>query len=87
MAFTNEYITEKTDSIKDNSMGQKIKNKSNGYVHGAIAGGVIGVFSAVIFKKRMIVWGVVGAIAGGYIGYKVAEEVNTDNEFKNYSKN
>lgn len=69
-------IDDKIKDIKD--YGRKIQNSSNAYVNGAVAGGVIGVITAAVFKWKYVRSGFLGAIIGGYIGYKIAEEANKD---------
>lgn len=83
---TSEELKDKAKSISDNTFGKKIINKSNGYINGAIAGGVIGIFCAAIFKQRYLVCGGVGILLGGYIGFRLAEESNKRIEFTNVAK-
>lgn len=83
---TSEELKDKAKSISDNTLAKKILNKSNGYINGAIAGGVIGIFSAAIFKQRYLIFGGAGVLLGGYIGAKLAEETNKRIEFTNIAK-
>ncbi len=80
-----EKLKDSAESVNDDTYGKKILNKSNGYVNGAIAGAVIGVFCAVIFKGKYIMFAGIGTLAGGYIGYKIAEEKNKEIKFTNFS--
>ncbi len=86
MVTIDDTIKENTKSIKNDTYGKKIQNKSNGYVNGAITGAVVGVIAAAIFKWSYIKTGLILGIAGGYVGFKIAEEMNKDLGFKRPSK-
>ena len=83
---TSEYIKSKAESVNNNTYGKQIANKSSGYINGAIAGGVIGVLSAAMFKGRYLMWGGIGVLVGGYVGSRLAEESNSKIEFTNVAK-
>lgn len=81
-----DKIKENAKDIGNNTFSEKVKSKSNAYVNGAIAGAVVGVLTAVIFKWKYIPCGVIGAIAGGYVGSKISESVNKDLGLKNLKR-
>jgi outer membrane lipoprotein SlyB len=81
-----DKVKENTKKISNSTFSEEIKSKSNAYVNGAIAGGVVGILTAVIFKWKYIPCGVIGAIAGGYIGSKISESVNKDLGLKNLKR-
>lgn len=60
----------------------KIKKKAFGYRQGAMVGGIVGVVGALLLKKSIWLFGVIGLVGGGYIGYKVAETIENKTEFK-----
>ncbi len=68
-----EAIKENISRLKDKSYGKKMFDKATGYKIGATIGGLTGLIAAFVFKSKMVVCGVVGAVAGGYIGYKICE--------------
>ena len=60
---------ENGEENKENKTESKDFPSSDGYKEGAIAGGIVGLVLAFALKKSIILGGVVGLIAGGYIGH------------------
>lgn len=79
-----EEISQQAAEINKGTYGEKIMTKAKAYKTGAIVGGICGLACAFIFKGKMVLYGVIGAVAGGYIGYRVVENVEEQPEFKNY---
>ncbi len=63
---------------------KKINDKSAGYRKGATFGLIGGVLVAMVFKKSLVIGGLIGLVSGGYIGYKVAEASESSSGFKNF---
>ena len=78
-----EEIKEETKPIVET-----IRTTAKSYAKGALIGGVLGGIFALATKRRVILWGGLGVIAGGFIAYRIAESsdkaVNNKTEFKNY---
>jgi uncharacterized protein YcfJ len=81
MGFSQEKIKSNYRSMESGAFASAIKSKANGYKNGAIAGGVTGLVCALIFKGKVVIWTVVGAVAGGYIGYKISESSEEQSAF------
>lgn len=73
--------------IENGKFGSKMNEKSVGYKKGAVVGLVAGVLTGLYFKKNLIMFGLIGVVAGGYVGYKVAEASEVKNGFKNFGNN
>ncbi len=63
-----------------------IVDKASGYTTGAIAGGIGGFIIAMMLDGKPIKYIIVGIVAGGFIGYKIAEANDNGKKmiFKNY---
>jgi uncharacterized protein YcfJ len=86
-------MLDSTDNIKNNyysmqsgTFASKINNKADGYKKGAIVGALAGVVCAILFKGKIVLWTVVGAVGGGFLGYKIAENIEQQPEFINGEK-
>lgn len=81
-------IEKNINEMKNGTYGEKMNQKSVGYKKGAVVGLVVGVLAGMYFKKNLIMFGLIGVVGGGYVGYKIAEATETQNGFKNLgSKN
>jgi uncharacterized protein YcfJ len=61
--------------IKKHNIIGTANKQYNSYKEGSLIGGLIGGLSALILGKKIILFTIIGAVAGGYISY----EVNKDN--------
>jgi len=77
-------IEKNMNEIKNGTYGQKMNHKSAGYKKGAVVGLVVGVLIGMYFKKSLIMFGLIGVVGGGYLGYKIAEATETKSDFKNF---
>lgn len=77
-------IEKNINEINNGIYGKKMNDKSVGYKKGAVVGLVVGVLAGMYFKRSLFMFGLIGVVGGGYIGYKIAEASETKNEFKNY---
>lgn len=62
--------------MNEGTFSSKKLNKSKGYANGAIVGLIAGVLAGMYFKKKLWMFGAIGAVAGGYIGYMIAEAMD-----------
>ena len=86
MAGIDEKINENKKKIKNNTYGKDMADKAKGYTTGAIVGGISGFLAGYfLIKGKLVLSTVVGVVAGGYIGYKVAEDSQVKQEF-NFKK-
>lgn len=76
-------VEKNVSQIKDGTYGKKINDKSVGYKKGAIIGLIVGVVGGFYFKKNLFLFGTIGLVGGGYIGYKIAEASDVRNSFVN----
>jgi uncharacterized protein YcfJ len=86
MSDNAENIKNNYHSMQSGAFASRINNKADGYKKGAIFGALAGCVCAILFKGRIILWTVVGGIGGGYIGYKIAENIEQQPEFINGEK-
>ena len=63
-----------------------IQETSKKYAKGAIVGGVALAVFAAITRRSILGWGVIGAIAGGFITHKLSDEKINSVEKKSYKK-
>jgi uncharacterized protein YqgC (DUF456 family) len=77
-----EIIKENIKDIKNGNYAEKNINKSKAYKKGAITGLFIGILGSIYFKKNIFLGGLIGFVAGGYIGYKISENLEIKHEFK-----
>ena len=56
----------------------ELKEKSKTYAKGAIVGAVIGMVFAAATHRRLLLWGGIGLLAGGFITHKFSEDKITD---------
>lgn len=63
---------------------EEIKNETDGYKNGAIAGGIIGFLYTAYFRKNIVLGILIGIVAGGYIGNMFTNTTTTikKTEFK-----
>jgi uncharacterized protein YcfJ len=80
-------IDKNVKEINNGTYGTKINDKAVGYKKGAIVGLILGVLTGMYFKQNLILFGVIGVVGGGYIGFKIAESSEDKNEFKNLGSN
>lgn len=78
-------VEKNINEMKNGTYSKKIMDKSVGYKKGAVIGVISGVLLGIYFKKNIILFGTVGLVGGGYIGYKIIEATESKSEFKNYS--
>lgn len=76
-----EKINENKKKLNNNTYGKDMADKAKGYTTGAIVGGIGGFLAGYYFKGNLVVYTVIGIVAGGYIGYKVAEDSQEKPEF------
>jgi hypothetical protein len=81
-----EEIKNNYNSMQSGVFASKISNKADGYKKGAIAGALLGAIGAILFKGKIILWISVGGVAGGYMGYKIAENIEQRPDFLNGEK-
>lgn len=66
----------------------EIKEQSKAYTTGALIGGIVAATTALILKKRVILWSVIGVVVGGFISHRIyksgKETSKTNTNFKNY---
>ncbi len=80
-------IEKNVNDMDNGKFGSKMSTKAVGYKKGAVVGLVAGVLTGLYFKKNLMLFGLIGVVAGGYVGYKIAEASETKNEFKNFGSN
>lgn len=56
------------------------------YKNGAFVGGLLGGMVGLFLGKRIILWIVGGAVAGGYINYEIHKEDNETISFKKFKQ-
>lgn len=83
MALSSDDIKNNYASMQSGKIATSLNDKAEYYKKGAIIGGVAGFAGAMIFGGKFILWSFIGAVAGGYIGYKIAENNNSQPEFTN----
>lgn len=81
-----DKIKNNAKEIKDGTYGSNLNEKSKYYKTGAIVGAISGFVVSQLIKGRVILYTAIGAVAGGYIGYKIAENAEPKSEFSNFSK-
>lgn len=83
MAKIDDKIKKNANELKDDTYGKNMADKAKGYTTGAIVGGISGFLAGYfLIKGKLVLCSVIGVIAGGYIGYKVAEESQVKQDFK-----
>ena len=70
----------KKDDISKRKLG--IMDKASGFSRGAVLGTIAGLIFAMSTKNKPIVWGLVGLVAGGYIGHRIGEANDTTKQVK-----
>jgi len=78
-----EQMQDNSDTNQDtiSKIGETVKKRSAGYREGAIAGALAGIIIAAYVKKKIWVGGLVGLVAGGYIGYEINKSKNDNDKF------
>ena len=63
-----------------------VRESASTYTKGALVGGVILGAFALITRRRVFMWAAIGAIAGGFVAYKVSDSKKEviKSQFKNY---
>jgi len=84
MADVKDEINKNNEDIKNNTYGKKMVDKAHGYKTGAVIGGAAGFFAGWVFRGNILVYTVIGVVAGGYVGYKISENNEPKTNFKNY---
>lgn len=77
-------IEKNVSEMKNGTFSKKMTDKAVGYRKGAIVGLIAGVLGGMYFKQNIILFGVIGLVGGGYIGFKIIESTETQSSFKNY---
>lgn len=66
----------------------EIKESAKAYTRGALIGGIALATFALITKRRVVLWGTIGVLGGGFIAYKMKESSGEgkkiESNFKNY---
>lgn len=58
-------------------LGTQLREGAKSYYKGAVIGAILGGLGAVYFKKKILLFAGLGAMGGGYIGYKLVEGKNS----------
>jgi uncharacterized protein YcfJ len=85
MSKIDEKIKSNAKELKNDTYGKNMADKAKGYTTGAIVGGIGGFLAGYYFKGSLVVYTVIGIVAGGYIGYKVTEDNQVQQDF-NFKK-
>lgn len=78
-----ETTEEKQTSVSEKPTTNSFWNKGSGFARGAIMGGIAGfLITMATTRKRVIIWSVIGAVGGGYIGHRIAEASDPTKQIK-----
>ncbi len=58
-------------------------NQANGYKIGALIGGATGIIFGFAIRKKIMLFGLIGLVAGGYVGYEIGKK--DGDRFSNFS--
>lgn len=68
---------------KNNGLKSELLKSTDGYREGAIAGALAGIVIAAYLRKRIWIGGLIGLMAGGYIGHLTKNKEHIDsNKFR-----
>ena len=70
-----------TEQDPISKIGDTVRKRSAGYREGAIAGALAGIIISAYMKKKIWVGGLIGLVAGGYIGYEINKSKNDNDKF------
>ncbi len=79
-------ISESIDQIKSGTYGANKDKTSNGFKNGAIVGFFGGALAGWFFRGKVLTYGIIGLIAGGYVGFKISEASELKTDFSDFSK-
>jgi hypothetical protein len=82
-SIVNKIGLEMPEEFKKNAtmfgkgLGTQLREGAKSYYTGAVIGAVVGGLTAVYFKRKILLFAGLGAMGGGYIGYKLVEGKNS----------
>ncbi len=79
-------LKENIEQLNNGTYGLSKQKNAQYFKNGAIIGFFGGAFIGWYFRNKIITYGVIGLVIGGYIGYKIGDASELKTEFKNFSK-
>ncbi len=71
------------DKIEIENNAKTTLNRANGYKIGALIGGATGILFGFALRKKIMLFGLIGLVGGGYIGYEISKK--DGDRFSNFS--
>lgn len=79
-------IEKNIEQINNGTYGLNKQKNAQYFKTGAVVGFFGGAIIGWYFRNKIITYGVIGSIIGGYVAYKIGESSDLKTEFKNFSK-
>ncbi len=79
-------IKDSIEQIKSGTYGANKEKNSNGFKNGAIVGFFGGALAGWFVGGKILTYGIIGAIAIGYVGFKINEASELKTDFSDFSK-
>lgn len=79
-------LKENVEQINNGTYGLSKQKNAQAFKTGAIVGFFGGAIIGWYFRNKIITYGVIGLVIGGYVGYKISDASELKTEFKNFSK-
>jgi uncharacterized membrane protein len=79
-------LKENVEQINNGTYGLSKQKNAQSFKTGAIIGFFGGAIVGWYFRNKIITYGAIGLVIGGYVGYKISDASELKTEFKNFSK-
>ena len=79
-------LKENIEQINNGTYGTAKQKNASAFKTGAIVGFFGGAIIGWYFRNKIITYGIIGSVIGGYVAYKISDASELKTDFKNYSK-
>lgn len=79
-------LKDNIEQLNNGTYGLSKTKNSQAFKTGAVMGFFGGAIIGWYFRNKIITYGIIGAVIGGYVAYKISDASELKTEFKNFSK-
>lgn len=78
-------LSENIEQVNNGTYGSAKQKNAQAFKTGAIIGFFGGAITGWYFRNKIIIYGLIGGVIGGYVAYKISDASDLKTDFKNFS--